>query len=329
MGVNVITGAAGFIGSAVVRELLARGERVRAVVEPGGDASNLDGLAVERIDADVRDHQAMLRALTGADVLYHLAAIYRVWTPDPSLLWSVNVDGTVATLLAAQKAGVRRVVYTSSLSTLGQRDDGGLSDETTPFNLWDIANHYIHSKVVSEKIALDFAAAGLPLVVVLPGFPFGPRDTAPTPTGGIVLSILRGKVPGLSAGGFCAVDVDDCGVGHVLAAEKGRVGEKYLLANHNVSFTDFIRLVCRKAGKKPPRVYVPGPFVLGASAAFEWWSDRVSKTAPLSTYKSTQYMQRSIFFDGTKAQRELGVRVTPLEDSVERAIRWFTENGRI
>jgi dihydroflavonol-4-reductase len=329
VGLSVVTGAAGFIGSAVVRALLRRGERVRAVIEPGGDASALADLEVEHVSADVRDHEAMLRALAGADALYHLAAIYRVWTPDPSLLWSVNVDGTVATLLAAQKAGTKRVVYTSSLSTLGIRDDGRPGDETTPFNLWEITNHYIHSKIVSEHVALDFARAGLPLVVVLPGFPFGPRDTAPTPTGGIVLSILQGKVPGVSAGGFSAIDVDDCGEGHVLAAERGRVGERYLLSNHNVHFADFVRLVCRLAGKRQPRLYVPKVLARAASLGFEWWADHVSHTPPISTYRATQYMQRAVYFDSAKSRRELALPCTPLETSVERAIAWFRANGRV
>lgn len=329
MGLATVTGAAGFIGSAVVRELLKRGERVRAVIEPGGNTDALEGLDVERMSADVRDHQAMLRALDGADALYHLAAIYKVWTPDPSLLWSVNVDGTVATLLAAQKAGTKKVVYTSSLSTLGTRPDGQPSDETTPFNQWDIANHYIHSKVVSEQVALDFCKAGLPLVVVLPGFPFGPRDTAPTPTGGIVLDILRGDIWALAPGGFSAIDVDDCGAGHVLAAEKGRIGEKYLLTNHNTTFADFTKLVCREANKPAPKVRVPGAAVLGASRAFEWWAENVSKKPPISTYKSAQYMQRCIFFDNTKARTELGLPQTPLADSVQRAIAWFRANHRI
>ena len=329
MNLAVVTGAAGFIGSAVVRELIRRDVRVRAVIEPGANVQNLDGLAIDRVTADVRDHEAMVRALNGADTLYHLAAIYRVWLEDPTPLWSVNIDGTVATLLAAQKTGVKRVVYTSSISALGMRADGQPSDETTPFNLWPFANDYIQSKFVSDNIALDFARAGLPLVVVLPGFPFGPRDTAPTPTGGIVLSILKGEIFALSAGGFSAIDVDDCGTGHVLAAEKGRVGERYILSNHNVSFSDFTRLVCRVAGKKAPRVTIPPSVVRGASAGFEWWSDHVSKKPPIATYKSTQYMQRQVFFSNSKAQQELGLPCTPLETSITRAIEWFKENGRV
>ncbi len=329
MPLSVVTGAAGFIGSAVVRELLKRGETVRAILEPQADVGNLRDLAVERVEADVRDQQAMVRALTGASTLYHLAAIYRVWVPDPTVLWSVNIDGTVATLLAAQKAGVPKIVYTSSISAIGARDDGGLSDETTPFNLWSIANDYIQSKYLSDNIALEFARAGLPVVVVLPGFPFGPRDATPTPTGNIVLSILRGEVPALSAGGFSAIDVDDCAAGHLLAAERGRVGERYILSNHNVAFSDFIRLVCSVAGKKPPRVSVPGAVIKTAAAAFEWWSANVSHKPPVATVKSTQYLQRSIYFDNQKARRELSLPQTPLEDSIRRAINWFVHNQRV
>jgi dihydroflavonol-4-reductase len=326
MAVHVVTGAAGFIGSAVVRKLVQRGEQVRAVLEPGANAQNLEGLAVERVSADVRDHEAMLRALQGAETLYHLAAIYKVWTPDPAALWNVNIDGTVATLLAAQKAQVPKVVYTSSISALGKRADGAPSTEETPFNLWDIANDYVLSKHLSDNIALDFARAGVPVTVVLPGFPFGPRDVAPTPTGGIILSIMRGQVPALFTGSFSAIDVDDCAEGHLLAAEKGRVGERYILSSHNVTFSDFVALVCKVAGSKPPKLRLPKSAVIGAAFLYEQWA-RKKGEAPPATIKATQYMHAEISFDNRKAREELGLPVTPLEASVRRAVEWFRANG--
>jgi len=323
---HVVTGAAGFIGSAVVRKLVQRGLAVRAVLEPGANAQNLDGLAVERVAADVRDHVGRVRALKGAHALYHLAAIYKVWTPDPALLWSVNVDGTVATLLAAQKARVAKVVYTSSISVLGKRADGKPSDETTPFNLWNIANEYILSKHLSDGIALDFARSGLPLSVVLPGFPFGARDRAPTPTGNIIRSILRNEMPALVPGAFSAIDVEDCAEGHLLAAERGRVGQRYILSNHNVSFADFTRLVCREAGMSPPRVRAPRSVVLAAAALSERWAARTG-TEPRATVKSVQYMQEALAFDNSLARTELGLPCTPLEDSVRAAIAWLTKDA--
>ncbi len=331
MGLTVVTGAAGFIGSAVARQLVEQGARVRAVLEPGASTKNLDDPAlagVERITADVRDQAAMCGALEGAETLYHLAAIYKVWTPDPKLLWSVNVDGTVATLLAAQRMRVKKVVYTSSISALGRREDGAPSNEETPFNLWSIANDYILSKHLSENIALEFARAGLPLVVVLPGFPFGPRDIAPTPTGNIILSVLRGQVWALAEGGFSAIDVDDCAAGHLLAAEKGRHAERYVLSNHNVAFGDFVAMVCRAARRRVPTLRVPKSLVVGASYLYERWA-AVSGETPPSTVKATQYMQAAIAFDNSKARTELGLPCTPLERSIERAVEWFVSSRMV
>lgn len=324
-----VTGATGFIGSAVVRELLAAGRPVRAIVEPGATLQNLEGLGVELVEADVCDAEGMRRALDGASALYHLAAIYRVWLPEPSAIYRVNLEGTTTTLLAALAAGVRRIVYTSSIAAVGRRDDGAPSDESVPFNLYDIANEYILTKHLSERIAMRFAEAGAPIVIVNPAFPFGARDVAPTPTGRIVLSVLRGEVPALSPGGFCAVDVADLAKAHVAAELRGRVGERYILGNHNITFADFVRLVCKVSGRKPPRLHVPRAVGSALAFGFEAWSDLVSHTEPRVTRKSAAYMQERVYFDCSKARRELDLACTPLETSIERAVRDFTDRGAI
>jgi len=324
-----VSGATGFIGSAVIRKLLADGRPVRALVEPNAPTKNLDALppgAVERVPVDVCDFAAMKRALEGSSAYYHLAAIYKVWTPDPRAIYRVNVEGTTASLLAAQAAGVPRVVYTSSIAAVGLRPDGRPSDETVEFNLWDIANEYLLTKMLSERIALRFAAT-MPIVVVNPAFPFGPGDAAPTPTGAIVLAILRGEVPGVGAGGFCAVDVDDVAAAHVAAEARGRVGERYILGNHNVTFKAFCELVAEVGGVAPPRLHIPTWVGRGIAMGMEAWSDYVTHEEPRATSKGVAYLQRNVWFDNAKARAELGLGETPLRASVERAVRWFREQG--
>jgi dihydroflavonol-4-reductase len=325
-----VSGATGFIGSAVIRRLLADGRPVRALVEPGAATRNLDALsgAVERVTVDVCDFDGMKRALEGCAAYYHLAAIYRVWNPDPRAIYRVNVEGTTTSLLAAQAAGVGRVVYTSSIAAVGLHPDGRPSDETVAFNTYDIANEYLLTKMLSERIALGFSKV-LPVVVVNPAFPFGPGDVAPTPTGAIILAILRGEVPGTGAGGFCAVDVDDVAAAHVAAETRGRVGERYILGNHNVTFRDFATLVARIGGVKAPTLHFPSWLGVGVARGMELWSDHVSHTAPRATAKSVAYLERRAFFDNTKARRELGLPETPLEASVERAVAWFRGQGMV
>src|SRR2546430_14858810 len=237
---NLVTGASGFIGSAVVRRLLARGQKVRCYVEPGAKLDNLKGLDVEVVTGDVNDRAQIARALDGCDTLFHLAAIYAIWLKDPAQMYVVNVEGTKTVLWAAYKAKLKKVVYTSSIAAVG-RKDGGPADETHQFSSrdWDDGNAYIRSKWFSELDALRFAREGLPLTVVNPAFPFGERDIAPTPTGGFIVGALQKQVPGYVDSGFCAIDVDDCAEGHVLAAEKGRTGERYILGNHNVTMREF------------------------------------------------------------------------------------------
>jgi dihydroflavonol-4-reductase len=320
-----VTGASGFIGSAVVRQLLDQKRSVRALVEPGADTANLDGLNVERIPVDVTDFDRMKHALGGCEALYHLAAVYKLWLKDPELIYRVNLEGTTTTLLAAQAAGVPRIVYTSSIAAIGLAD--GLANEETRFNLFEVANDYIMTKWQSERIAMRFADAGAPVVVVNPAFPFGPRDIGPTPTGKIVVSILKKEVPGVSPGGFCAIDVDDCAAGHLLAEEKGRAGQRYILGNDNVTLKEFIGLVCKVAGTPTPRLPLPKMMSAGIALGMELWADHVSHEEPRATYRSLRYAQRCAFFSNAKAKRELGLPSRPLEESVRRAVDWFRARG--
>ena len=316
-----MTGASGFIGSAVVRALLARGRRVRALVEPGADRKNLEGLDVETRECDVTDEASVRAGLAGARSLFHLAAIYKLWTPDPEPLFRVNVEGTTAVLLAAMAARVERVVMTSSIMAVGQ---GG--DEDKKFDLFDLAGTYTLTKYVSERVAMRFARAGLPLVVVNPGMPFGPRDRAPTPTGQVVLRFLKREVPVLGAGSLSVVDVDDCAEGHVLAEEKGRVGERYILTGHDVTLRDLAERIARIAHVKVPKIALPKALGLRAAAAMEAAARRTGKE-PLVTYKEAVFTASAPHFSNEKAVRELGFRVRPLDESLARAVEYFRVHG--
>jgi dihydroflavonol-4-reductase len=323
---TVVTGATGFIGSAVVRRLLSRGRAVRCYVEPGAPTSNLDGLDVELVAGDINDRGALRKALVGARSLYHLAAIYKLWLPDNSKMYEVNVEGSKTVLFAALEAGLDKVVYTSSIAAVGLPEDGSLADESTAFNFWHRANHYIRSKYLSERDALRFAGEGVPVVVVNPAFPFGERDIAPTPTGRFIVEALHGRVPGYIDGGFNAVDVDDVAEGHVLAEERGRVGERYILGNHNVTYKEFYDAVTDVAGLPPIRRRLPRSAMKGGAWLLEKLGDLTGKE-PFVTYDSVRYASQNVWFDCRKAQVELGMPRTPLRDTIERAIRWFRAHG--
>jgi dihydroflavonol-4-reductase len=323
---TLVTGATGFIGSAVVRRLLDRGREVRCYVEPAADRRALAELDVEIVEGDVLDAPKVGLALKGCDKLYHLAAIYKLWLPDRRRMYDVNVEGSQVVLLAARKAELQRIVYTSSIAAVGHRPGKQLSDEGAEFNSWDEANDYIRSKWLSERLALCFAREGLPVVVVNPAFPFGERDIGPTPTGGLILEALRGKVPGYLEGGFNAVDVDDVAEGHVLAEEKGKVGERYILGAHNVTHRQFYEAVTRAAGIRAIQRKLPVRMLLGMAWAMERYAASTGKP-PMVTRKAIRYASHHVWFDCSRARQELGMPETPLEETVDKAIRWFRDNG--
>ncbi len=325
-----VSGATGFIGSAVVRQLCEQNRPVRALIEPGANTRNLDGLPnVERVTVDICDYQGVKDALAGCRAFYHLAAIYEVWVRDPTPVYRVNLEGTTAALLAALHAGTERVIYTSSIAAVGFRDDGAPSDEDDQFNLFDLANEYILTKYLSERQAMKFAEAGLPVVVVNPAFPFGAGDIGPTPTGRLILSILTGDMPAVGPGGFCAIDVDDVAQAHIAAEARGRIGERYILGNHNVTFNEFVRLVCEVSGSKPPWLRVPGLLERAAALGMEMWANHVSHTLPMATYKGAKYLEKCLYFNVTKARTELGMPCTPLAQSISKAMHYFRENEMV
>ncbi len=329
MGKALVTGGAGFVGSAVVRQLREKGRSVRVLLEPGASRRGIDGLDVEVAEGSVLDRRAMDRALEQCDVLYHLAAIYKLWMPDATKLWDVNVEGTTNVMLAARRAGVRRIVHTSSTVTVGLSEDDRPSTEAAAFNHFDLAADYILSKYVSERCVLRFVEDGMPIVIVNPGLPFGERDYAPTPTGKLMLTILRREVPVLGPGGFSAIDVDLCARGHVLAEERGRVGERYVLTDHNITGAEFVRTVGEVAGVAVPTMYAPAALGRAVAWAWETWADRVSHREPPATLKALEYAQRNAWFSPDKARNELGLGTVPLRETMARAAAFFRAEGMV
>lgn len=324
----LVTGAAGFIGSNVVRELTDKGVEVRAMVLPGEDVRNLEGLQAERVEGNVLDPASIDRALAGCDTLFHLAAIYSLWCPDNRIFYDVNVQGSRNVLWSAKRADVEKIVYTSSIAALGVKAGMLSADEETEFNQFGKCNHYVLTKYLSEREALTFAREGMPIVIVNPCFPYGEGDVAPTPTGKIILDVANRVQFMTYEGGINVVDVKDVARGHVLAAERGRIGEKYILGNRNVTMKELFELVAEISGVDVRIIKMPLPL----SLLYGWMWKKLADwtgTQPTTTHQEIAYSNQYLFYDVAKAQRELGLEPTPLEQSLERAIDWFKREGYI
>ena len=321
-GLTLLTGATGFVGSAVARALLARGHAVRVLVRPGSDRRNIAGLPVEAVEGDLTDPASLVRALRGCRYLLHVAADYRIWVPDPETMLRANVDGTRALMLAALDAGVERVVHCSSVAALGLTKDGGPADETTPVNENAVVGIYKKSKFRAQRIVLDLVRErGLPAVIVNPAAPVGPRDLKPTPTGKMIADAAAGRMPAYIDTGLNVVHVDDVAEGHLLALERGRVGEMYILGGENLSLRALFELVAEAAERAPPRVRLPAallwPVALGCEAAARLGAE------PLVTRDHLRMARKKMFFSSVKAIAELGYRPRPAREAVRDAVAWL------
>jgi dihydroflavonol-4-reductase len=318
----LVTGATGFIGGHVARLLAARGASLRVLVRPQSRLDNLEGLKAERVVGDLRDPRSLETAVRGCDTVFHVAADYRLWSPDPRELYESNVQGTANLLTAAAQAGMKRVVYTSTVGTMRPPAPGHLSDESAPVSLRDMAGDYKRSKFLAEQTAMQFAARGLPVVIVNPTAPVGEADVKPTPTGKIILDFLLGRMPAYIDTGVNVVDVRAVAEGHLLAAERGRVGERYILGDRNMTLREILETLARLTGRPAPRFRIPYAVAYGFAVFDTFLSRRTGRppTAPLDAVKMARY---KMFVTSAKAERELGYRPGSAEEALERAVRWF------
>ncbi|MEK9628618.1 MAG: hopanoid-associated sugar epimerase [Nitrospinota bacterium] len=326
MNTTLVTGATGFLGSAIARELLRDGRKIKLLVRKQADLSNIDGLDAEVITGDLRDRESLKSALQGCSSLYHAAAYYSLWDRDKKLIYDINVQGTRNILEAAMELGLDRVVYTSTVGCIGLSDDRTPTNEKTPMDPETLSNDYKISKYQAEKIALEMFGRGLPVVIVNPSTPIGPRDIKPTPTGKIVLDFLNGKMPAYLDTGLNLIDVADCARGHILAEEKGQPGNRYILGNKNMSLKEILLALEKITGIKAPTIKMPYWVAYMAGLACETFSNLITQKPPAVPLAGVKMAKYFMYFDSSKAIRELGLPQNPVENALSQSVKWFQEN---
>jgi len=325
--VNLVTGANGFVGAAVVERLLAAGEPVRALVRRDSDKRNLAAADVEIAVGDVRDRDSLAAAMRGCRFVFHVAADYRLWVPDPASMYAINVDGSVNVLECAAEAGVERMVYTSSVAVLGINPDKSPADESTPVTIDDMIGPYKRSKFVAEQAVRGRAAAlGLPVVTVNPSTPIGPRDVRPTPTGKIIVDAASGRIPAFVDTGLNVVHVDDVATGHLLARDRGKAGERYILGGEDLSLREILGIVAGLTGRPPPRVRLPRAAVWPVALAGEWIA-KLTRREPPVTLDGLRMSRKHMYFSSQKAAAAFGYRWRSPDAAIADAVAWFRENG--
>ena len=322
----LVTGANGFVGSAVARALGKAGWQVRALVRMGSDRRNLQDLPVDIAVGDITDETSLGTALSGCEALFHVAADYRLWAPRPELLYRTNIEGTRKVLEAARRAGVVRVVYTSSVAAVGLPDDGSPGSEDTPVSLAAMIGHYKRSKFLAEEAVRELVRAGAPVVIVNPSTPIGPGDRKPTPTGQLVVDAALGRMPAYVDTGLNIVHVDDVANGHLLAFQRGRIGERYILGGDDMTLRDILAEISRLAGRRAPRIRLPHGLLLPVAWASEV-AARLSRTTPRVTIDGVRMARKRMFFSSAKAVGELGYRWRPASEAFADALRWYREQG--
>ncbi|MCB1214686.1 MAG: NAD-dependent epimerase/dehydratase family protein [Deltaproteobacteria bacterium] len=324
----LVTGATGFVGNAVTRALLSQGKSVRILSRPQSNRELLKDLSVEVAWGDLRDIKSLQEALKGVDELYHVAAQYTFYNPKPQEIYASNVEGTRNILEAGDKAGVQKMVYTSTVGAIGIPLDGSPGTEESPLSLEDCSGHYKRSKFLAEEEALKLAQKGLPIVIVNPSAPVGPRDVKPTPTGKMILDFLKGKMPAYIETGLNLIDVDDCAQGHLLAAEKGKVGERYILGNQNLRLKEILELLAEITGLPAPKFQIPYPVAQMAAWFSEGWA-KLSGSVPAIEKEAVQLAKKFMFFDAGKAVRELGLPQSSPRQALKKAVKWYLDHGYI
>jgi dihydroflavonol-4-reductase len=323
----LVTGATGFVGAAVARVLLHSGRETRLLVRPTADRRNLRDLPVEIYHGDVTDLDSLHRAIAGCTEVYHVAALYKLWVRRKRDMYKSNVTGTENVLQVARECKVEKVIYTSSVATLGLPKDGSPGNEETPVSLADMVGHYKRSKYLAEQVALRYAREGLPIVIVNPSTPVGVADVKPTPTGKIIVDFLNGRMPAYMDTGLNLVDVEDVALGHLLAAEKGRIGEKYILGNENLTLQQILLLLAVLTDRPAPRFKVPYLLALTVAYADAAVARMIPGREPSIPPVGVKLSKKKMFFDSSKAVRELGLPQTPVQEALRKAVLWFAANG--
>jgi dihydroflavonol-4-reductase len=321
-GITLVTGANGFVGCHVIRALLERGVHVRALVRPNADRRALEGLDCELAFGDLRDREAIERAVKGCEYVYHVAADYRLWVIDEAPMYDANVQGTRNVISAAHAAHVRRIIHTSTVGALGIGVDG-TGREETPVTIDSMVGAYKRSKFIAEQEAMKAARTGIPVVIVNPSTPIGPHDYKPTPTGRIIVDFLNRRMPAYVDTGLNLVGVEDCARGHLLAAEHGRIGEKYILGGENLTLKDFLLRLSRLSGQPAPRFKLPFAVALGFAFGAEALARTFTHRPPRASLTEVRMARKKMFFDSTKARTELGYETGPLDEALTRAIKFF------
>jgi len=325
---TLVTGATGFLGAHIVRQLLQDGAEVRVLVRKGADQRNLAGLDIDIAVGDLLDRESLNQAVKGCDRLFHAAADYRLWVRQPAEMYAANVEGTRNILQAAADAGIAKVVYTSTVGTLGNRGDGNPGDEETPVSLADMVGDYKKSKYLAEQVALDFAQRGLPLVIVNPSTPVGPLDIKPTPTGKLIVDFISGRMPAYLDTGLNIVSAAECARGHLLAAQKGRIGARYILGGEDLHLSQLLALLAEIASIPAPRWRLPYRPVLFA-AHINGWLAAITGREPLIPLAGVQMAKKLMFFSSKRANMELGYVTSSAYHPLNQAVTWFRENGYI
>jgi len=322
-----VTGATGSLGSHVARVLADRGADLRLLVRSTSNLKNLTGLRAETATGDLRDAASLEKAISGCDTVFHVAADYRLWVRDPNEMYRSNVGGTRALLEAARKNGVRRVVYTSSVATIGFRADGQPADEDSPVSLTDMIGHYKRSKFMAEQLAMEAGRGGMQVVTVNPTTPVGEQDVKPTPTGRIVVDFLKRKFPAYVETGLNLVDVRECAQGHVAAFEKGRTAERYILGGEDLTLKQILDKLGQITGLPSPKIKLPYLFAFAAGVVDEAVTGLLLRREPRATVDTVRMGKKKMFASSAKAERELAWKIVPVDGALRRAVEWFQANG--
>jgi dihydroflavonol-4-reductase len=324
-----VTGATGFLGSHVARVLCEQGAKLRLLVRATSNLKNLHGLPAETVTGDLRDPASLEKAMAGCDTVFHVAADYRLWVRDPQEMYRSNVEGTRALLQAARENSVRRLVYTSSVATIGFKANGSLADEDSPVSLSDMIGHYKRSKFMAEQVALEAGRSGMHVVTVNPTTPVGEGDVKPTPTGRIVLDFLKRKFPAYVETGLNLVDVRECARGHLAALERGQPGHRYILGGENLTLKQILDKLAEITGLPSPRIKLPYIFAFATGVIDETITGRMLNKEPRATIDAVRMGKKMMFATSAKAERELGWKIVPVNDALRRAVEWFRANGYV